>query len=208
LEEHQTLPDTNEEYRFVQASSRVSTINNSRKAYQRDDDGFYFKRLTIIELMEDFGQTKCEDPRDKVYALLSLSKAQSSQRIQTDYTIDANELFLRVCIARWTGNSAGRHWFPHLYINMKLDSYIVAAKLLDKLNEAKIETAEKQALHEVASMLSDNGYVPQDFFTRLSTAESRAQLLEDLNPQGLPDWQIRTIDGTRDTFLSLSRDTE
>ena len=112
-----TLPDREEDYRFGEASHRLSTINNTREISRRNSDGSYRKRSTIIELMEEYGRTKCEVPLDKIYALLSLDKAQTSQQILADYTIDTNELFLRVCLARRDEGDWDKGWFRHLYVN-------------------------------------------------------------------------------------------
>ena len=52
-------------------------------------------------------------------------------------------------------------------------------------------------------MLCIEHYVFPEFASRLSTTEDRAKLRQELNPEGLADYQIRTRDDK--TFSNLSR---
>lgn len=51
-------------------------------------------KRTLFELLEDFGTTSCADVRDRVYAMLSV--ATDYQSITVDYSMDRQELALRL----------------------------------------------------------------------------------------------------------------
>lgn len=56
------------------------------------------KDLTLAALLHDFGAGLCSDPRDRVYALLSLVQAPDHvrRRLPADYAITAQQLYCRV----------------------------------------------------------------------------------------------------------------
>jgi hypothetical protein len=57
---------------------------------------------SLCALLLDFSGTKCENPLDKVYAILSLEKRHSWQEpIVVDYTIEPADLYLKVMVDRY-----------------------------------------------------------------------------------------------------------
>jgi hypothetical protein len=57
---------------------------------------------SLCALLLDFSGTKCENPLDKVYAILSLEKRHSWQKpIMVDYTIEPADLYLKVMVDRY-----------------------------------------------------------------------------------------------------------
>ena len=57
---------------------------------------------SLCALLLDFSDTKCENPLDKVYAILSLEKPHSWQKpIIVDYTIEPADLYLKVMVDRY-----------------------------------------------------------------------------------------------------------
>jgi hypothetical protein len=57
---------------------------------------------SLCALLLDFSGTKCENPLDKVYAILSLEKRCSWQKpITVDYTIEPADLYLQVMVDRY-----------------------------------------------------------------------------------------------------------
>ena len=53
----------------------------------------------LTRLLEIATYTKCYDPRDRIYGLLGLMDAALADRISSDYTVDAPEVFKRFCLA-------------------------------------------------------------------------------------------------------------
>ena len=51
-------------------------------------------------LSSTFRDRKCSDPRDHVYALLSLEETRELLNFRADYTIGEAELFVRLCLTR------------------------------------------------------------------------------------------------------------
>jgi hypothetical protein len=60
---------------------------------------------SLPELAEHFGMLQCEDPRDRLYAMLALAD-HKSKRLRPDYTVDMAQVFLRACRSTSRGRMA------------------------------------------------------------------------------------------------------
>lgn len=59
--------------------------------------GCYLSQKTLmIVLVSSYATRKCADPRDKVFALLPLTKTEEKERFCNDYSTDRAELFFRL----------------------------------------------------------------------------------------------------------------
>lgn len=73
---------------------------------------------SIFQLVMQFSDTKCEDPRDKVYALMSLEKRTPQQaQITVDYTEHRSELYARICESRLTGDYQSNRRFASVLLS-------------------------------------------------------------------------------------------
>ena len=53
---------------------------------------------SLIERMHDYGHTVCSDPRDLVYALLSISRdyVRGNNPVPINYSMDKEDLFINI----------------------------------------------------------------------------------------------------------------
>lgn len=75
------------------------TLGNARNYWQVTLGDTVLGAKTLDQLLEAFYRSECSDPRDRVYALLSLVKASSdtsSVPLRADYTITTCQLYYRV----------------------------------------------------------------------------------------------------------------
>lgn len=87
---------------LVDFSSQVSGIQDLRTAYTRQETqvvlasnyAVQWQDLTLLRLLQRFRNRRASDPRDKVYALLSLvSKNIDGPHIVPDYTLSDSEVY-------------------------------------------------------------------------------------------------------------------
>ena len=72
----------------------------------------------IFDLMEQFNNTRCSDPRDNVYALLSLADLRTD--IGADYSLSLPQLFLELCHEAWAAGDGLYETHTTLALNSPL----------------------------------------------------------------------------------------
>lgn len=143
---------------------------------------------SLEELMEQFRSAHCSDPRDRVYALLSLLRDESHgfPRLEPDYTISERELYYRVLCYR-------RRW--RLAHNWRYESKELRGELREALGIPEDESFKKNDfLYEITGL----GRLawPED-----SIIESHHELLNsltNLNDNYSPRLPNPEIEGNRD----------
>ncbi|KAL5372637.1 hypothetical protein DPSP01_013345 [Paraphaeosphaeria sporulosa] len=93
---------------LVDFSSQVRDIQDIRSAYARQEawsasdtyGNVQLKDLALLRFLERFRNRKASDPRDKVYALLSLAKTiGGGPHIVPDYTLSDREVYAQATFA-------------------------------------------------------------------------------------------------------------
>jgi hypothetical protein len=56
-------------------------------------------KLPLFELLQDFRERNCTDPRDKVYGLLSLAAPDEAKAIHVDYNKSVGEVYADTALA-------------------------------------------------------------------------------------------------------------
>ena len=125
---------------------------------------------SLLELIASFGGTQCLDPRDKVFALMSLEverqgswKQQIFHKIRPDYGKDSMKLFVEVCYLRimaYDGfaRDPSLNLLPYVFDALGLDKQVDGLRMIDYLlNDSGLFTSggeyEIYVLSSLARML-------------------------------------------------------
>ncbi|KAF2831779.1 HET-domain-containing protein [Ophiobolus disseminans] len=77
----------------------LRTVQEIRKTEWGADDATFSERSPLLDLLRKFRDRRASDPRDKVYALLSMArKSQSRPRMVPDYSLTEAEVFCRATL--------------------------------------------------------------------------------------------------------------
>lgn len=92
----QSMPRDQE--RVMNSSFRtISIIQNLRLRYHTDQSGI--ARLTLLDLLRQFRDRRASDPKDKVYALLSMAQVSSGgDSLTPDYSLSEAEVFCKATL--------------------------------------------------------------------------------------------------------------
>lgn len=77
------------------------------------------KRQSLSHLLFSFGQLKCQDPRDRVYGLMSL--VPKSKRVKIDYSLTVRDLFFEVVFKVISDESDSHHVSGFLFFHFAMD---------------------------------------------------------------------------------------
>lgn len=82
----------------LRQSPMYFVFNAKEKWYRPSEIDFTPKRLPLESLIRVFRRNHCSDPRDRIYALLSLMKRQpqATRVLRPDYSISSSRLYYRV----------------------------------------------------------------------------------------------------------------
>lgn len=144
---------TNQDIRF----GKGLTLYLLRSSYQAED-------FTLRHVVMNFGPQQCEDPRDKVYGLMSI--VRPNERIVIDYSKSVEEVFADLVVTIATNSRGNDYW---------------SLKMIDWMNLTEHERALTALIGSLGKQLRAD-IIDYGFKSKISTRDDG------------PMWWYRTID--------------